>query len=242
MLSISEHSTRRAERVTEMFKIALNAGHGITTPGRRCPAELDPAQTREWTLNDRVCTSVEERLKLYDVEVRRFDDTSGKVDRPLQERTDDANKWGADVWIGVHHNAAGKIFSGGGTVVYAYTTPTPDEVKLQSEVYKRSTYYTGLYGNRSNPIPRSNLHELRETNMTAVLIECGFMDSRVDCPQINSELFVERITNGIVEALVNVYGIIKKSPAKHYVKFGPFQTAEEAETVKEALLTATVSE
>ena len=37
-----------------MFRIAYGAGHYRETAGRRIPGALDPAQTREWILNDRV--------------------------------------------------------------------------------------------------------------------------------------------------------------------------------------------
>lgn len=225
-----------------MFRLALNAGHGINTPGRRCPAELDPNQTREWWLNQRICASVEKRLAEYDgVEILRTDDTSGEIDRPLKDRTDDANAWCADLWIGIHHNAAGKIFNGGGVVVYVDTNATSEELQWQSDLYKRAVYMTGLYGNRSNPTPRGNLHELRETIMPAVLIECGFMDSRKDCPEILSELFVERMTNAIVDVVVARAGLKKRTKSKHYVMIGPFENKAEADRIK-ALLAEAISE
>lgn len=37
------------------FKLALDAGHGLYTDGRRIPKNLDPEQHREWWLSDRVC-------------------------------------------------------------------------------------------------------------------------------------------------------------------------------------------
>ena len=43
-----------------MLKIAIGAGHYKGTPGRRCLAALDPAQTGEWELNRRVADKLEE--------------------------------------------------------------------------------------------------------------------------------------------------------------------------------------
>ena len=45
-----------------MFKIVLDAGHGRNTPGKRCLKSLDPAETREWVLNARICDKVEQLL------------------------------------------------------------------------------------------------------------------------------------------------------------------------------------
>ena len=37
-----------------MAKIAIDAGHGLYTEGKRCLKSLDPNETREWQLNERV--------------------------------------------------------------------------------------------------------------------------------------------------------------------------------------------
>ena len=75
-----------------MFKLALNAGHYMGTPGKRCDAKLDPNETREWWLNDRIADKVETKLKPYDgIEILRIDDTTGKTDLSLTNRTNKAN-------------------------------------------------------------------------------------------------------------------------------------------------------
>ena len=48
-----------------MLKIALNAGHYLYTAGKRCLKSLDKNETREWTLNDRICDKVEKKLTAY---------------------------------------------------------------------------------------------------------------------------------------------------------------------------------
>ena len=147
-----------------MFKFALNAGHYKYTAGKRCHADIDPNQTREWELNNRICDKIEKILADYDgIEILRIDDTTGEKDVSLQARTDKANKWGADFYLAIHHNAAGKKFSGGGIVAYVYTSPDAKSVEWQKALYNASVKATGLYGNRSKPLASSNLHEMRET-------------------------------------------------------------------------------
>ena len=46
------------------FILALDAGHYLATPGKRCLKSLDPKQTREWILNDRVTRYQQERARL----------------------------------------------------------------------------------------------------------------------------------------------------------------------------------
>ena len=40
------------------FKIALTAGHYKYTAGKRCLKSIDPNETREWWLNDRIADKV----------------------------------------------------------------------------------------------------------------------------------------------------------------------------------------
>lgn len=216
-----------------MFKLALNAGHYKYTAGKRCHADIDPKQTREWELNNRICDKIEKILADYDgIEILRIDDTTGEKDVSLQARTDKANKWGADFYLAIHHNAAGKKFSGGGIVAYVYTSPDAKSVEWQKALYNASVKATGLYGNRSKPLASSNLHELRETKMPSVLMECGFMDSTVDVPIILSEDFANKIAKAFADVIIERAKLTKKKTAVHYkVQVGAYSKREGAEAI-----------
>jgi N-acetylmuramoyl-L-alanine amidase len=194
-----------------MFKLALNAGHYKYTAGKRCHADIDPKQTREWVLNDRICDKIEKILAEYDgIEVLRIDDTTGEKDVSLANRTTKANNFGADFYLAIHHNAAGKKFSGGGIVAHVYTSPSSESLAWQKALYDASVKATGLKGNRSTPLAKSNLHEVRETKMPAVLMECGFMDSTVDCPIILTEDFADKIAKAFADVIIEKSGVTKK--------------------------------
>ena len=198
-----------------MFKIALNAGHGLYTAGKRCLKSIDPDETREWTLNSRIVEKVTEKLKAYTgYELLRIDDPTGKTDIALKTRTDKANKWGADFYLAVHHNAGINGGSGGGIVCYTYTKVDQTTKDWQKAVYDSLIKHTGLKGNRSQPLASADLHECRETNMPAVLIENGFMDSTTDTPVILTEDFAEKSADAIVEVLVARGGLKKKEETK----------------------------
>ena len=193
-----------------MFKIALNAGHGLYTAGKRCLKSIDPDETREWTLNSRIVEKVTEKLKAYTgYELLRIDDPTGKTDIALKTRTDKANKWGADFYLAVHHNAGINGGSGGGIVCYTYTKVDQTTKDWQKAVYDSLIKHTGLKGNRSQPLASADLHECRETNMPAVLIENGFMDSTTDTPVILTEDFAEKSAEAIVEVLAEKGGLKK---------------------------------
>ena len=185
------------------FKIALTAGHYMGTPGKRCLKSLDKKETREWWLNDRIADKVHRLLEEYTGwQLLRTDDTLGKTDVSLQARTEAANKFGADFYLSIHHNAGINGGNGGGIVAYIHPSAGAETVAWQKELYAALIDATGLKGNRSQPLATSNLHECRETKMPAVLLELGFMDSKTDVPIILSETFADQCAAAIVKVLV----------------------------------------
>lgn len=197
-----------------MFKIALDAGHGKYTAGKRCLKSLDAAETREWFLNARICDKIEKLLKSYNgYELLRVDDTTGETDISLQARTDRANAWGADIYLSVHHNAGLGGKNGGGAITIVYTNPSAKSLEYQKTIHTCFINAVGKFGNRSDEMPRQNLHVCRETNMPAVLIECGFMDSPTDVPLILSAEFAEKAARGLTDALVKIGGLTTKDGA-----------------------------
>ena len=220
-----------------MFKIALTAGHYLGTAGKRCLKKLDPNETREWVLNDRIADKVENLLKGYTgYELIRTDDTTGKKDIDLIARTNAANNFKADFYLSFHHNAGIYGGSGGGIVAYVYKKASAEAIEWQKDLYNALIAKTGLKGNRSNPLPKANLHEVRETKMPAVLLELGFMDSKTDVPIILTEDYANKCAEAIVEVLVKRGKLTKKATNKIYrVQVGYYTKRENAEKMLQAL-------
>lgn len=197
-----------------MFKIALTAGHYKHTAGKRCLKALDPKETREWVLNDRIADKVEKLLQAYDgYSLIRTDDTTGEKAIDIRARTNAANNFGADVYISIHHNAGINGGNGGGIVTYIHPNASAKSAEWQKELYNALIKHTGLKGNRATPLAKSNLQECRETKMPAVLLELGFMDSKTDTPIILTEDYADKCAAAIVEVLVKKGGLTKKPVA-----------------------------
>lgn len=195
-----------------MFKIALDAGHGINTAGKRCLKALDANETREWWLNNRICVKVEQKLANYDgYALLRVDDTTGASDISLGSRVSKANNYGADIYLSVHQNAGINGGSGGGAMVMVDTTASQKSKEYQQLIYKNFIADTGLKGNRSNPTPEQSLYVCKHTKMPAVLVECGFMDSKTDVPIILSEDFAEKAAESLVKSLAEIGKLTKKT-------------------------------
>lgn len=195
-----------------MFKLALTAGHYMGTSGKRCLKDLDPNETREWWLNDRIADKVQKLLANYDgIKVLRTDDTSGQTEISLEKRIKDANNFSADFYLSIHHNAGINGGSGGGIVAYIYTSASDAAADWQKKLYDALIKKTGLAGNRSTPLGKANLYECRETTMPAVLLELGFMDSSTDVPIILSETYADNCAAAIVQVIAAKAGLTEKS-------------------------------
>lgn len=181
--------------------IALDAGHGLHTPGKRCLKAIDPYETREWILNARVANLTQALLSVYDCTVIRVDDTTGARDISLAARVKAANDAGADIYIAPHHNAGINGGIGGGTVIY-YCSSNDERREQAMHLYDAITARTGLIGNRSSKVIKRGFYVIKHTTMPAFLIENGFMDSRTDTPIILTRAHAERTAQGIVDFLV----------------------------------------
>lgn len=191
------------------FKIAYGAGHYINTAGKRLPKELDKNQTREWVLNDRVARAFAEAASQYeDVELLRLDDPTGKSEVDLDERCDKANKWNADFYLSIHHNAGANNTSAGGLVVFSYPGSALG-AKYRDAIYDACIAHGGIRGNRSTPKTTAKYHVLKYSHMPAVLIECGFMDSTIDYSIILDEEFSKKQGYGIMEGIAKIAGLKK---------------------------------
>ena len=216
------------------FRIALTAGHYKYTAGKRCLKSLDPNETREWVLNDRIADKIEMLLKSYTgYELLRTDDTTGEKDISLSTRTNAANNWGADIYLSIHHNAGVNGGKGGGIVAYVYTSPSTESLTWQKDLYNSLISATGLKGNRSQPLAKANLHEVREPNMPSVLLELGFMDSATDVPIILSEDFADKCASAIVEVIATRGKLTKVSKQLHRIQLGAFSNRANAEAMLE---------
>lgn len=206
------------------MKIAYNAGHILATAGKRIPAELDPAQTREWILNDRVARAfAREMERYYHVELRRLDDPKGIKKWDIDARVAQANLWPADFYLSIHHNAAGRIFDGGGVEVYLDAPGGPSE-RYARAIYEEVAEATGLRGDRADPIRTGDeapLYETRATSMPAVLVEYGFMDSRTDVPVILSAEFAQRAGRATAHAIARIAGLERKEEMPMFTDVDP---------------------
>lgn len=201
--------------------IAIDAGHGLHTSGKRCFKSLDKNETREWFLNDCVASKVVSLLKKYDCDVFRTDDSSGKSDVSLSKRCSLANSKMSDVFVSIHHDSTDSVSDASGVSVFCYNNPDNTTKNFRSIMYNSIIASNKNKGNRSNGLRESNFFVLVNTNMPALLIENGFMSSKVDVDKILSKEYQVASANGIVNAIVSFLDLKLCSSSKKS-KFNPY--------------------
>lgn len=190
-----------------MSKIAIDAGHGLETTYKCCSVEFDPNKTLEWVLNARVAGYVTEYLERAGHSVIRTDDVTGRTNVSLASRYKNANSNNCSAFVSIHHNMGISGGKGGGTSVFCRTTnPLPKSIELRDAIYEGAIKYGNLRGNRSNPKTTANFTVIYGTKMPAALIECGFMDSAVDCPIIIQPEWSKKVARGIAEGICKIVG------------------------------------
>lgn len=219
-----------------MFKIAYCAGHHLANP-KGIPAYLGLGDVREWTLNDRVARFFAEAAKEYDVELLRTDDPTGVNFIDIPERVAEANRWGADVYIDMHHNGGIGGGTGGGAVAFSYPGSKAG-AKYRDAIYNALMEAGGIRGDRSSGRIERNFQTLRLTKMPAVLMEYGFMDSRTDAPIILTEEHAKLAAYATMEGIARVAGLAKKEKTVYRVQVGAFTSRDNAEEMKKKLESA----
>lgn len=188
--------------------IGIDAGHGHNVPGKRCDKRFDPNQTREWDLNSRVATKIQQLLANLNVPTIRLDDVSGASDVALSTRTTKANKNNCALVVSIHHNAGG---GEGLESYYQKTLPTTSRTyQICSTIHNAAIASTGQRNRGLKPSSSSavgDLAILRDTKMPSIIVEGGFMDNVVDTPRILSDNFAQKLAQGVVNGIVKSFNI-----------------------------------
>lgn len=184
--------------------IAIDAGHGMNTAGKRTPAG-----EREWSFNNKVALAAIKYLNGYEgAKIVRLDDPTGKTDVSLKARTDSANKAKADVLVSIHHNAnTGKWGTWGGTETFIHSSNPSGARQLANAVQPK---LVKAYGLSNRGVKSANFHMLRESKMTAILTEGGFMDSTVDIVKMRDDKVLDAAGKAIAEGVAEFLKLKKK--------------------------------
>lgn len=192
-------------------KIMIDAGHGGANPGATHEGrrESDDALRLALAVGDILAQDG------FDVVYTRTDDTTQSV----AEKAALANESGADLFISIHRNAAARdnLYNGVQTLIYG-------PGGLREEVARNIVDELETVGFQNLGVDiRPDLVVLNRTQMPAVLVEAGFIDSDKD-----NELFDTRfqeMAQAIATGIENAVGHPEEgmAPTGYTVQVGLFR-------------------
>lgn len=191
--------------------IAIDNGHGFNTSGKSTPIMIDGRVIKEWEFNYPTAKKLGEILNYNGFDVLFVSDT--EEDTPLNTRTSKANQAKADAYVSIHFNALQGVWGNhGGIETYHYPNSTEGK-KLADLVQEELIKETGL---RNRGVKSADFHVLRETNMVAILAECGFMDNLEEAKlmiDVNHQL---KCARGIAKGICKYFGVEYKEITIEY--------------------------
>ncbi|MFJ8245160.1 N-acetylmuramoyl-L-alanine amidase [Peribacillus asahii] len=182
-----------------LIKIFIDPGHGGKDPGAVGNGLIE----KDLTL--KIAERVKELLAAYEnVEVKMS--RTGDTYPSLSDRTNAANTWGADFFLSIHINAGG----GAGYEDFAYTGSSKS-IAYQNVIHAEIMNQIDM---KDRGKKQGNLHVLRESDMPAILTECGFIDNKDDAAKLKDDDFIEKLAVGHVNGLVKAFGLKKQDAVK----------------------------
>lgn len=181
--------------------VIFDNGHGKETAGKRSPVWADGTQLFEYEFNRDIVSRCIAKLTYNGFKTHILVPEINDV--TLKERIRRANKIKDSVLISVHANA------GGGTGFEGWTSRGQTKAdELCEYIYNSFSWHIPDWKLRKDSSDgdsdkESGFAMLRWTNMPAVLLECGFMDTESDCRFMMSEQGRDKISDAIVDGVMN---------------------------------------
>ncbi|WP_194841052.1 N-acetylmuramoyl-L-alanine amidase family protein [Sporosarcina cascadiensis] len=178
-----------------MTLIVLDAGHGPETPGKRSP----DGKLREFQFNLAVAEMVGVRLTREGLNVRYVHENSRDV--PLSERTAAANRMKADAYVSIHANAHTSGWSEAqGIETYIYPAASKSSAILANLVQQS---LIAACKRLDRGVKKANFAVLRDTQMPAILAECGFMSHKTEAVLLQNKVYLLQCARALAFGILN---------------------------------------
>ena len=216
-----------------MTKIYINPGHSDKDPGA-------VGYETERKLNVSVSQYMNDYLLAnYECETKM---TPGTMDS-LTAICNDANSWGADLFVSNHFNAGG----GDGCEIFHHYKGGASKTLAQNvlnAIVALGQNSRGLKTKR-NALGKDYYQFIRETKCPAIIVECAFLDSK-DVHIIDTDAEQKAMGKAIAKGVLKELGIayVEEKPAvkedgKIYrVQVGAYRKRENAEAMQKRLKSA----
>lgn len=208
-------------------KLYFDAGHG----GKDSGAVGNGLYEKNIVLT--LAKKTEEIVKANYKNIEVMQTRTSDIFLSLDERTDKANKWGADIFVSFHCNASTSPTARG---FETYIYPQADartrafQNVIHSEIWNQISKTAGVTDKGKK---QANFHVLRESSMVALLSENLFVSNSSDADLLKQENFLDKLAWGHAIGLEKFLGLQKvDKPIEQglfQVVTGTFSTKDNAE-------------
>ena len=191
------------KRANDTYTVCVDAGHGGSDVGA---VGLDGSYEKDDNL--RLALKVADALKESGVTVilTRSDDS----DTQLNSRSKIANRAKADIFVSLHRNSTANPNTTKGIEIWIHSSGSERSYAAADDILN-NLEQVGISENRGVRIGTQGDSDddyavIRDTDMTRMIIEMGFMTSQDDLDYFNENIdnYAKAISNGVVEWL-NTY-------------------------------------
>ena len=179
--------------------VIIDAGHGGHDFGTQ---SISKPLYQEKTFNLTTSLLVKNLLQQKGYQVLMTRDSDKFVS--LKKRADIANEKKPRVFVSIHFNSAPNRLAEGVEVFYFESktdkSRSSSSKKLASSILKSVLAQTKA---KSRGVKHGNFAVIRETKMTAVLIESGFLTNEKELHKINDPAYINKLAVGIADGIDN---------------------------------------
>ncbi|MCL4321702.1 MAG: N-acetylmuramoyl-L-alanine amidase [Deltaproteobacteria bacterium] len=175
------------------FNVFIDAGHGGDDPGG-----IGPMGLPESFVNLSIALKLRKILEAKGIKTEI--DRASNINVSLQQRAAEANRSGANLFIGLYCNSV--------VVPYLYGTTTYYFHKNSYQFANYLEHYISLHLNlKYDGTLKDDLYVLRFTTMPAVIIEYAYISNPYEEHLLASSTFRQLIANGIANAVLKYYNL-----------------------------------
>ncbi len=190
------------ERPSPKYTIVLDAGHGGHDPGK-----VGVDGTLEKDLNLKIVLKLKAELEArgHTVLLTRADDdslaTPGATNKKISDmnnRVEFINRCEADYLISIHQNSYTDESVHGAQVFYLESSKEGKE--LASNIQKNIKYNVDQT-NRREIKTANTMYILKESKVTGVIVECGFLSSHEESARLTDDAYQNKLIKAIADAI-----------------------------------------
>lgn len=219
----------------DKITLVIDPGHGGDDPGFSSANKNHLSEKQlNLILSKKLGGYVEKYLKNVTVVYTRSDDSFPTLD----DRVALANTMGVEYFISVHCNANDRK-SVHGTESHVHSLTSKKSVGLAKEFEHE---FSARAGRKSRGVKDDNdrthsLQVLKYTNMTSVLVECGFLTNEAEANYLNSTSGQDVLASAIFRGFRT--HITKEHPSINFIRKTETEKEEKKETEKEIVVKET---